>query len=686
VVGSDQHHSVSVTQEIEFDLGDARSADFKLQVPKDLRDLHLTSDGEELSYAISNRGNTLTATAEGGREVFSITLDESGDKASYTFTLKDRIDHETADGENVEDLPFNLVMRTSDKETLVGRFTVEVVDDVPQAKCDFDTVQNVTGATTSGNVITGIDTDSSVGAALRADTAGADGDVSLTSVTFEGQTVSFTNPSDVHVAEDGSRYLEIDGEHGRLTIQQDGSYTYTVTDINAGDGESVTIDIGNYDDDDQGFHVSALTLDNAGNYVAGDVNHYSGQWGTGFGVEGNKGGISIGVDEETGYVPKFQKSEKLIIDFDKDVQAAGVTLDTLFDRSVDARVEVGKITAYLDGEEVGQLTFKGQDASGDLTLAVDFGHNFDRLVFEGMPYEGGQGGITTDSSDFLVRAVTFETVDQPISDSFIYTIVDQDGDVSSATLGINVDPVCPPQVPDPVVVPADPTDPSSGGGLTEMTDVPSFDHDLSNIVLYLDDGTDVTKIKIEDFPSGSDGVHDANMLPIEQFVADNYPEAELVGITIKAGDNHVDAYGPGEGEFFSLKDGITEADLPMADKADETYSFNQAFDDLEMGELPAGSSVEESLGVTMGDQQGLEAGQDDFVFGAGDQNCGGSDQDGWTEMVLGDGLDGSGFDHSGWSKSVTEHVEVKDGCHDQQPDQNQQEEKPAEQSPDSIDW
>ncbi len=440
MVGSDQHQLASITQSIDFDLGSARSADFSLKVPQALRDLHLTSDGKELSYKIADSGNALIGKTGDGREIFRVTLDEAHGQASYTFTLKDNLDHNAGLGQNIEALPFDVVMKTSDRHTLVGRFNVEVVDDVPKAVDDFDTVRSVKDAVTSGNVNSGIDTDHSAGADLRADTSGADNAVKLTQVAFGGHAESFANAADVHIGADGKTYLEIDGEHGRLTIKEDGSYTYKVTDADAGQSETVTIDINNYSQTDDGFHVSAKTLDASGNYIDGQVNHYSGSWGTGFGVEGNKGDINIGVDEETGYVPKYGKSEQVIVDFDKDVQSAQVTIDTFFDTSVDARVEVGKITAFMDGQEVGSVTFQGRDHSGDLTVAVDFDHNFDRLVFEGLPYKDGQGGITTDSSDYLIRGVSFTTAAEEISDKFTYTIVDRDGDTSQAVLGINVDP------------------------------------------------------------------------------------------------------------------------------------------------------------------------------------------------------------------------------------------------------
>ncbi|CAA7619551.1 hypothetical protein MTBUT4_310002 [Magnetospirillum sp. UT-4] len=434
--GSDQSDAYSVTKTIDFDTGGARYADFKLEVPADLKAMHLTSDGVELKYSVTNNGNTLVAKA-GTEEVFSIKLTESGGNASYTYTLKGHIDHDPGQGEQVETLPVGLMMKTSTGDVIRETFTVGVVDDRPEAENDLDTVASRLGATTTGNVLTGIDADASTGAHLVADENGADS-AAVSAVRSGDTVVSFDDASAVHVDAKGNHYVDVQGEHGSLRIFDNGSYTYKVTDAQAGQSETVTIDNSNYRASDHGFQVSAKSLDAQGNYVDGQVNHYDGGWGTGFGVDGNKGGVKIGVDEETGYVPAYGKSEQLIIDFDKDVSTAKVTLDTFFDTSVDARVEVGKITALKDGQEVGSMTFSGKDASGDLVVSVDFDKNFDQLVLEGSPYKGGQGGITTDSSDFLVRGVTFTTVPAPVEEHFEYTIRDHDGDIAKAMLDINV--------------------------------------------------------------------------------------------------------------------------------------------------------------------------------------------------------------------------------------------------------
>jgi len=113
-----------------------------------------------------------------------------------------------------------------------------------------------------------------------------------------------------------------------------------------------------------------------------------------------------------------------------------------------------------------------------------------------------------------------------------------------------------------------------------LPDIDAFPHDISNIVMYLDDGTgEITKVKVEDFPG--DGLNDVNDLGIEAFLAESYPGTTLVGLTVKAGDNHTPGFGPGEGELVYVADGTTQADLPVADHADDEYAFNDSLEGLD---------------------------------------------------------------------------------------------------------
>ena len=97
------------------------------------------------------------------------------------------------------------------------------------------------------------------------------------------------------------------------------------------------------------------------------------------------------------------------------------------------------------------------------------------------------------------------------------------------------------------------------------------------MVLYLeDDSGAITKVKVEGFPSGTDGIRDPDNLDLEGFVADNYPGLNLVATTVKAGNNANPAFGPGEGQLIILDDAKSESDLPMADHVSDENTLQYA--------------------------------------------------------------------------------------------------------------
>ena len=176
----------------------------------------LTSQGEEITY--SQTGDVMTASAD-GRDVFTVTLNADG---SFTFTLMDTIDHQTADGENVSTLSFGLSGVPSETAvtdydldpadlgdvTFNHSFQVNVIDDVPQAVDDATVTLNEGGAVVEGSV-------------MDNDTQGADG----ASVTEIGYTDANGNPATATV--DPVNGASVATEFGTLTIAADGSYTFT---------------------------------------------------------------------------------------------------------------------------------------------------------------------------------------------------------------------------------------------------------------------------------------------------------------------------------------------------------------------------------------------------------------------------------------------------------------------------
>ncbi|RST30036.1 hypothetical protein HMF7854_03735 [Sphingomonas ginkgonis] len=163
----------------------------------------------------------------------------------YSYTLADN-----SAGDATKDV-FTVVVTDRDGDSATAHLTVSIVDDVPTARADVDSLAAGSYGPETGNVIIGAGTAGGAGGA-GADTLGADG-AALTAVT------GFAGSSDSSF--DAAGNLVVNGQHGVLTIKADGSYsyarnpgtaggvsdsfTYTLTD---GDGDTssatLTINIG----------------------------------------------------------------------------------------------------------------------------------------------------------------------------------------------------------------------------------------------------------------------------------------------------------------------------------------------------------------------------------------------------------------------------------------------------------
>ncbi len=93
--------------------------------------LPLTSNGVALTYALSEDGTTLTASA-GKETIFTVSLNDDG-TGSYTFTLQGPLDHPAA-GQDSLGIGFHVVATDSDGDPANVDFTVSVTDDVPTAQ------------------------------------------------------------------------------------------------------------------------------------------------------------------------------------------------------------------------------------------------------------------------------------------------------------------------------------------------------------------------------------------------------------------------------------------------------------------------------------------------------------------------------------------------------------------------
>ncbi len=138
------------------------------------------------------------------------TIDEEG---NYSYTLTD-----ITTGDEVTD-SFTYTSQDEDGNTVSNSVTITIVDDVPVAVADENSVtEDAVPNPVTGNVLSG------ESAGDRADTQGADG--ARVSGVQAGSIVAGE-----HVA-DGNLSTAISGQYGSLVLQPDGSYSYQLNNNN----------------------------------------------------------------------------------------------------------------------------------------------------------------------------------------------------------------------------------------------------------------------------------------------------------------------------------------------------------------------------------------------------------------------------------------------------------------------
>jgi len=221
----------------------------------------------------------------------------AGNNFTYSYLLDDNISHNDV---NPDQDDFGVTLTDNDGDQASATLTIDIIDDVPTARPDTDTV-GVGGFLATGNVITDAapgdfeDTDTNA-----ADTVGADD----ARVTF----IDSVNAAPGANVPDGS-FVDIAGEHGTLRMFSNGDYLYTrspesgggVTDVfnytlTDGDGDpsittlTITIpdtpiatpfSIGNVLDDDAqpGGNPGGPEDDGGSDFIEGDVSATGGDGG-----------------------------------------------------------------------------------------------------------------------------------------------------------------------------------------------------------------------------------------------------------------------------------------------------------------------------------------------------------------------------------------------------------------------
>ena len=285
----------------------------------------------------------------------TLTIDSIADGViTYTYELTTN-----TSGDATSD-DFAVVVTDQDGDTTSGTLSVAIVDDVPSAADDFNAIAAGQYGPVSGNV-------------LANDTAGAD---AASVVSFSG-------------AGEGLAGTEVQGLYGKLTLNADGSYSYT---RDPGTPGGVT-DVFTYviEDGDGDQAIATLNIDIA----------------------------DSGTDVQ---VPGVEEPGTIVFEGGLDGPPAGAA--------------PGSFAASDDEFTSGTITFAAPDGPAIVTIdGVE-------VTAVGQVFTGTYGTLTIDSIADGVITYTYEltvnTSGDATSDDFEVVVTDQDGDASSATLVIDI--------------------------------------------------------------------------------------------------------------------------------------------------------------------------------------------------------------------------------------------------------
>ena len=147
------------------------------------------------SLVINGTDVTGGGTVAGAHGTLTVTV--TGGVYSYSYTLA-----ANTDGDDTQDV-FTVTVTDSDGDSASAPLVIDIVDDVPTARADADSVSEDGTLIADGNVLTGSGGSDANATDGTADTQGADGAVVTTTGSFAGL-------------------------HGTLVLNADGSYTYTL--------------------------------------------------------------------------------------------------------------------------------------------------------------------------------------------------------------------------------------------------------------------------------------------------------------------------------------------------------------------------------------------------------------------------------------------------------------------------
>ncbi|MXP14759.1 tandem-95 repeat protein, partial [Altererythrobacter confluentis] len=542
--------------------------------------------------AVASVGQTFTGSF-GTLTITSVTNGVIG--YSYELTTNTNGDS-TADS-------FAVVVTDVDGDSTPGTLTIDIVDDVPTARADVDSVTEDGPLTADGNVITGADLGDANQTDGVADTPGADGAtvvaVSLgatsgsvgTGLVSAYGTLTLDDNGDYRYVLDNNNPL-VQGLDSTETLTE--TYTYTIRD---GDGDESTttlvITIQGADDgvtinglDGQGAEETVFEddlldgsspdpagLTQSGSFdltspdglstiTVGGTTIYTG----GAFVPGQTLSTAYGTLTITGVTPTTT-------DANGDVTAATVSYSYQLDDNTLTHTAADDVS-LTDSFSVVVTDTDGSTATDSLEITVvddvpTANNDTATQTTENQPFTidalnndvfGADGVDTTDITDVFVATqasqgvVTYDPVTglftytpnagaggSSTSDSFTYTIIDADGDASTATVTITLQPDSTPAVVNVTAL----SDDDGLGGANPAPAANDIDANVGDNPLTASEAIYSGKITV-DFGGDSGTVSFANLNGTSGTVG-----TETVNYTWNAGTNTLTATGP-RGILFTV--------------------------------------------------------------------------------------------------------------------------------------
>lgn len=327
----------------------------------------------------------------------------------------------------------------------VGRMLF-IADDGPVALNDTDTAGWVVNKTlATGNVLTGVDTTSGIAGKDQHEGMQDGAKAEVVQIRAGAEGANWT--SGTTVTSGGS--ASVTGAHGKLTMESDGDYTY--------EGKTANVDLTATGTGVGAFNFGSAYSTHLGEKLEGNPDDTVTRQTDGLGVAGTQNGMPV--PDQINHNSVTDKTEALSIDLGTMAVRAVVDVSHLYQDEVDGNKdrdgETGRWEAFdNNGNKVGEgqiggtlLNLNGSSAHEGKAEIEVLGSDgkpiaFQKIVFTAEEYLGfdapkNAAGMPTDSSDYFVKAVSFEEAVAPgTEDKFSYQMKDGDGDTDSANLTI----------------------------------------------------------------------------------------------------------------------------------------------------------------------------------------------------------------------------------------------------------